>query len=260
MSYAWELQESGPADAARSVLLLPGGLNRARSYAELMAQPALAGVRLIAATLPGHCGTAAPGDFSIGTAARWAGDLADERGCDVVVGFSMGANVAVEMVATGAFSGPAVLLGIALSARDEPLFFRAICRLGDVLGGLPAATLLKMMGPVTKKVRVPAERQAEILSDLRSNDPRVMRKIFRDYLNYLHQQDDPAERLCRAEVPVWVVHSVKGDGGLTDDERRILGACPNTTVVTIPGATFFLPSEEPARIAEVVVQALARVG
>ena len=33
----WEMLESGPADAERTVLLLPGGLNTARSYAELMA-------------------------------------------------------------------------------------------------------------------------------------------------------------------------------------------------------------------------------
>jgi pimeloyl-ACP methyl ester carboxylesterase len=54
----WELRESGPPEADRTVLLLPGGLNTARSYAELMAQPALAAVRLVAATLPGHGGTA----------------------------------------------------------------------------------------------------------------------------------------------------------------------------------------------------------
>jgi hypothetical protein len=33
------------------VLLIPGGLNAARSYAELMAQPALSGVRPVAVAL-----------------------------------------------------------------------------------------------------------------------------------------------------------------------------------------------------------------
>ena len=65
MNTDWELVESGPPDAERTVLLLPGGLCRARSYAELMAQPALADVHLVAATLPGHGGTPAPDDFSI---------------------------------------------------------------------------------------------------------------------------------------------------------------------------------------------------
>ena len=49
------------------MLLLPGGLNRAGSYEELMAQLALAEVRLVAATLPGHGGTPHPPDFSIQT-------------------------------------------------------------------------------------------------------------------------------------------------------------------------------------------------
>jgi pimeloyl-ACP methyl ester carboxylesterase len=57
VSVDWETYESGPARADRTVLLLPGGLNTARSYAELMAQPVLADVRLVAATLPRHGGT-----------------------------------------------------------------------------------------------------------------------------------------------------------------------------------------------------------
>ena len=110
----WELRESGPADAYRTVLLLPGGLNSAGSYAELMAQPALASVRLVAVTLPGHAGTPPPDDFSIENLARLAAELAADVGCDVVVGFSMGASVALEMAASAAFSGPVVLLGLSL--------------------------------------------------------------------------------------------------------------------------------------------------
>ena len=60
MSFEWEIVESGPKSAGQTVLLIPGGLNTSRSYAELMAQPALAGVRLIAVTLPGHGGTPPP--------------------------------------------------------------------------------------------------------------------------------------------------------------------------------------------------------
>ena len=60
MSVDWQLRESGPADAGHTVLLLPGGLCGAGSYAELMAQPALAQTRLIAATLPGHAGAPPP--------------------------------------------------------------------------------------------------------------------------------------------------------------------------------------------------------
>jgi hypothetical protein len=58
---------------------------------------------------------------------------------------------------------------------------------------------------------------------------------------------------------MWIVHAEKGDGGLTDDERRTLDACPHAHVVTIPGAVFFLPNEIPERIAEIIGEALAVV-
>ena len=45
---------SGPADAEHTVLLLPGGWCTAVFYEELMAEPALAGIRLVAVTLPGQ--------------------------------------------------------------------------------------------------------------------------------------------------------------------------------------------------------------
>ena len=63
MGTDWEMVESGPPDAERTVLLLPGGMCSARSYAEVMAEPALAQMRLVAATLPGQAG-APPQRFS----------------------------------------------------------------------------------------------------------------------------------------------------------------------------------------------------
>jgi hypothetical protein len=47
------------------VLLLPGGWCTAVFYTELMAEPALAGIRLVAVTLPGNGGTPAPEKMSI---------------------------------------------------------------------------------------------------------------------------------------------------------------------------------------------------
>src|SRR5712691_6038081 len=137
MSVEWEAVESGPADADRTVLLIPGGLMSARSYAELMAQPALSGVRLVAVTLPGHAGAPPPDNFSIEAYARLAAGLAEDLGCDAVVGFSTGATVALEMAASGGFRGPVLLLGISLSPRDEPAFLRAVNRLAVPLGSLP---------------------------------------------------------------------------------------------------------------------------
>jgi pimeloyl-ACP methyl ester carboxylesterase len=260
MSLDWQIRESGPSGTGPTVLLLPGGLNTARSYAEVMAQPALAGVRLLAVTLPGHGGMPPPEDFSIENYARLAADLATDRGCDVVAGFSIGASVALEMVISGAFSGPVVLLGVSLSLRDEPAFLRAINRLGTVFGSLPAAAMRQILPLAARQARVPADRRAQLIADFRLNRPRDMRQIFSGYLSYLGRRDSPAARLCQAGKPAWVVHADKGDGGLTDDERRTLEACPDVTMVTIPGTSYFIPNEEPELVASLLLAALDRAG
>src|SRR6266478_5950754 len=99
----WDRRECGPGNARHTVLLLPGGLCTAVQYEELMAEPALADVRMIAVTVPGMGGTPAGKDLSIENLARLAAQCAADLGCDVVVGFSMGANIALEMSASGAF-------------------------------------------------------------------------------------------------------------------------------------------------------------
>jgi pimeloyl-ACP methyl ester carboxylesterase len=255
MDVDWQLREAGPTDAAHTVLLLPGGMCSAGSYAELMAEPALARIRLVAATLPGHAGAPPPDDYSLQNYARLTVELATKVGADVVCGFSAGASVAAEMVASGAFTGPAVLLGISLSAKDEPAFFRAIVRSGGVLGGLPASVLAKGAASMLKRVPVSDDRRDELREDFRKNNPQHMRRVLREYVRSLNAQERPAERLCRAGVETWVVHAEKGDGGLTDDERSTLEACPNAHLVTIPGKVFFLPNEAAGRIADILLEA-----
>jgi pimeloyl-ACP methyl ester carboxylesterase len=215
---------------------------------------------LVAATLPGHAGAPPPDDYSIDNYARLASELATKVGADVVVGFSMGASVALEMVVSRAFTGPAVPLGISLSAKDEPAFFRAIVRLGSVLGGLPAAVLAKGAASMVKRIPVSAERQDELRDDFHKNDPQHNRAGLREYLRWLHRHEDAAERLCQAGVPAWIVHAEKGDGGLTDDERRTLEKCPHAHLVTIPGSVFFLPNEVPERIADIILEAVSHAG
>src|SRR5437762_2349451 len=143
MEIEWELREAGPPDAERTVLLLPGGMCSAGSYAEVMTEPALAGTRLVAATLPGQAGAPPPDDYSLESYARLVTELATKVGADVLVGFSMGACIAVEMVTSGNFTKPVVLLGVSLSSKDEPAFFRGIVHLTRVLGSLPCTVLAK---------------------------------------------------------------------------------------------------------------------
>jgi len=248
----WELREQGPADAAQTVLLLPGGMCSAGSFAEVMAEPALADLRLVAATLPGQAGAPPADDSSVENYARLVSRLAEQVGADIVLGFSMGAVVAVEMVVSRAFSGPVVLLGVSLSTKDEPWFFRALVRLGA--GGL----LAKAAASMVKRIPASAERRDELRADFRRNASADAQQSLREYLGWLGRGRGRAQRLCDAGVPTWVVHAEKGDGGLTDEERRTLEGCPHVRLVTIPGHVFFLPNEVPGRIADVLVQAAGR--
>src|SRR5262249_51432797 len=167
------------------------------------------------------------------------------------------ASVALEMVASGGFVGPVVLLGISLSAQDEPAFFHAIVRLGAVLGSLPAAVLARGAASMVRQIAVSAERQHELRDDFRKNVPQHTMPALREYVRWLHRYEHPAERLCRAGVPTWIVHAEKGDGRLTVEERQALMACPNAHLVTIPGTVFFLPNQVPKPIADVILDALA---
>jgi pimeloyl-ACP methyl ester carboxylesterase len=253
----WQLFESGPADAEHTVLLLPGGMCSARSYLELTQQPSLSGLRLVAATMPGQAGAPSPDDYSQEAYGRATAHLAAKTGADVVVGFSMGANVALEMVEKKLFTGPTVLLGISLSLPDESAFLINAVRLSKVLGDVPLALMKTAAGPMVKRIPVPPERQAELAADFRRTSARDMRLGLREYLTWLKSGEDHAALLCRSGVPTWVVHAEKGDGGLTDAERRTLEACSTVEIVTIPGSVFFLPNEVPDQIASVVNDAVA---
>jgi pimeloyl-ACP methyl ester carboxylesterase len=252
----WQLVESGPEDADHTVLLLPGGMCSARSYLEVMQQPSLAGLRLVAATMPGHAGAPPPDDFSFETYARLTADLVAENGADVIVGFSMGANVALEMVEQKLFTGPTVLLGISLSTPDESAFFLNVVRLSNLAGMWPLAVMKKAAGSMVKGIPVPPERQAELAADFRKTDTRDMRPGLREYLKWLNSGEDHATMLCQSGVPTWVVHAEKGDGGLTAAERGTLQACSTVKVVTIAGHVFFLPNEVPDQIASVINDAV----
>jgi pimeloyl-ACP methyl ester carboxylesterase len=223
-----------------------------------MAEPGLGGTRLVAATLPGNAGAPPLNDCSIENCARVTAELAKRVSADVVVGYSNGASVAFEMVVSGSFSGPVVLLGISLSSGDESAFFRAIVQSSKVLGSIPSRVLAKVAALMIKRTPLSAERKRELQEDFRRNVPHDTTRALRAYVSWLHRQEHPADRLCRAGVQTWIVHAQKGDGGLTLDERKTLEACPHVHVVTIPGEAFFLPNEASAPIAQVILEALGQ--
>src|SRR3954447_5305829 len=191
----WELRESGPAGADHAVLLLAGALVTAAYYDDVLAEPKLmeASVRFVAATLPGFGGTQPPDDLSMDNYARLAGNLAADFGCDAVVGHSLGANVAIEMLAAGHFSGPLVLLAPSFSREDESRFPRALDRISRVLGHLPYAAMLKVIGPAMKS-GLPPDRRDALIAELKNTAPRSPRRQTRRYLEYLDHHGTLAPR------------------------------------------------------------------
>ncbi len=61
-------------------------------------------------------------------------------------------------------------------------------------------------------------------------------------------------------MPIWVVFGERDDVGLADTERDVLLRCPTTSLVTIPGCGHMIPDQEPGRVADLVVAALAAAG
>ena len=259
MREAWELLTAGPSDADRSALLLPGGANAARSYDLVMAEPALTGVRLVATTLPGMAGAPLTDDVSVPAMARRAGELAEEQRCDVVVGFSHGATVALEMLLAGHFHGPVVLLGISLTTEDEAAFFRGAVRASQRFGSWPLALLLRLLPLMARTAKTPKPHKQDLIADLKQNKAADAVQVIGPYLDYIAADVDYAARLAASGSRVWVVHAEKGDGGLTDAERATLEAAPDVTVVTIPGSVFLLPDEAPEPVATAIAEAVAAV-
>ena len=218
MRESWELLTAGPPDADRSVLLLPGGANAARSFNLVMADPGLSGVRLVATTLPGMAGAPVSEDVSIPALSRRAGELAKEHGCDVVVGFSHGATVALDMVLSGHFQGPVVLLGISLTTEDEAAFFRGVVRASQKVGSWPMAALLRLMPLMARSAKTPDAAQEGTDRGLQAEQSQRfgsgVRRVPR-----LHRR---RPGLCRRAGRVWQsrVGGPRREGGRRPHRRR----------------------------------------
>jgi pimeloyl-ACP methyl ester carboxylesterase len=168
----------------------------------------------------------------------------------------LGANVAIEMVAAGHFSGSLVLLSPSFSRQDESKVPRALDRLGRVLGHLPYAAMLKLIGPAMKS-SLPPDRRDALIAELQNNDPRFLRRQTRRYLEYLDRRGSLAPRLCESGTRSWVVFGEHDDIGLTGNERHVLEGCAQVTLVMISDAGHFTLNEKPGMIADVVLDAVA---
>src|SRR6476660_5224575 len=244
MREAWERLIVGPTDADQSVLLLPGGACSARSFDLVMAEPALSGVRLVATTLPGNAGAPVAAEVSIPEMARRAGELAQDNHCDVVVGFSYGATIALDMVLSGHFQGPVVLLGLSPTTPDESTFFRYVVRASQRVGRWPMALLFRLMPLMARSAETSQQHKKDLIEDFKQNRAGDAVRVCGEYLDHIAADRDFAAELAASGSPAWVVHAEKnGDGGLTDSERATLQAADNVTLVTVSGSVFLLPDQ-----------------
>ncbi|MFC5668471.1 alpha/beta fold hydrolase [Kitasatospora misakiensis] len=259
----WDIRESGPADAPHRVLLLPGGLCGTVFYADMMAAPPLAEapIRLVAATVPGHAGTVAPADVSMENYAAITGALAAEYGCTAVVGHSIGANIALEMVAAGHFSGPVVLLSPTFSRPDEPRALSVATKLGHVpgLGGLIWPAML-WLAPKAMASSLPERRRAELLADLGKNSAPFCRRAMDEYFAYLDRHGSLVPRLCGSGARAWVVRGDRDEIGLTDSEHAGLAACPSVSLEVVPDSGHLVLVEQPEAVARLVRDAVLGTG
>jgi pimeloyl-ACP methyl ester carboxylesterase len=251
----WDIRESGPSDAKSTVLLFPGGMCTAVFFESIMDALVAAPVHVVAATLPGFGGTPAPADFSMEYYASLAGKLAGELQADIVGGHSLGGNVALEMAARGEFDGPVLLLSPTFSREDEARELGVLDRLGAVpgIGQLAWLAMLKAM-PKAMGKRFPAERRDALVAGMANNDPRFCRRGVRTYFEYLDAHGSLVPRLCQSGVKSYVVFGDSDEIGLTDQERSGLEACPDVTLITVADATHGLIIEQPARIAELILE------
>src|SRR6476620_11888718 len=175
-----------------------------------MADPRLSGVRLVATSLPGMAGAPVSEDVSVPALSRRAGELAEEHGCDVVAGFSHGATVALDMVLSGHFQGPVVLLGISLTTADEAAFFRAVVRASQKVGRWPMATMLRLMPVMARTAKTSQAHKKELIEDFKQNKAGDAVLVCAEYLDYIAEDRDFAAQLAASGQPVWVVHAEKG--------------------------------------------------
>lgn len=255
----WETHTVGPADSTRTVLMLPGALCSAEFFEDVMGEAALAGVRLVAVTVPGWTGTTPLADVSMENYAREIGRVAAELKADVVVGHSVGANYALEMAALGVFKGPVVLLSPSFSREDEFKELNSLDKIGRVpgIGALAWWLALKTVPGQTKK-ELPPERGQVLADEMKRNRVAFCRPAIRKYFEYLDQYGNLVPRLCASGVRAWVVFGTEDAVGLKDEERRGLEECPTVTLTTVKGTHMFLV-EEPVGTAEVIAEAVAAV-
>ena len=257
----WPLLQSGPVDAAHTVLLLPGGLCTAAFYDDVMKALAGSDVRCVAITMPGFGGTPPTREPTTESHAAFASAVADRVGASVIVGHSAGANVALEMAATGVFKGPIVLLSPTFSIEDEMQEFIKVSRIGRVpiVGAIVWRLMAVMIGTLFKDAfpeGFSQEQKQRLIAEVKRNRAKDIRGLATSNLDYFERYGSVAQRLCDARVKAWVAFGDKDQVKISDEEKRLLSSCPDVTLVTIPNATHMILTDQPVATADLILTSL----
>jgi pimeloyl-ACP methyl ester carboxylesterase len=249
---SWDIKRSGPDDAATTVLLLAGGMCGTTAFDQIASELRDAPVQLVAATIPGMAGSEQPAQPTIEHYAAITGELAAEVGADVVGGHSLGANIALEMAACGAYRAPLLLLSPSFSREDEVSALGVLSRLGRIplAGGLLWRVAIAAI-PHSMPKHLPG--RDELVADMRRNDPAFCRRAVRAYFEYLDAHGSVARRLCNTGVRAVVAFGDNDEIGLTEAERVTLEACDDVTLATIADATHMLICEQPRVCADLLL-------
>lgn len=255
-----------PKEARHRVLLLPGLLCTHFIYHHVIEDPKLkeSNVYLEAADPPGFADHEADEgfDFAIPSYAKWLSDRASQIECDLVVGHSFFANVLVEAIRQGRYSGKTILLSPSLDWKAEDglsrflyyvLKFPAILHVANVSDFIVWMVKHCFLRSILKDyfAKETLARMPHILEDVvkmaRGTSPRLGRVLYLSFFDSIPWKGTLAGNLQHARSPVLFVRGesdsmrfnpVTGDG--------LEQCCPNVLIVPpIKDVGHFVMLEKP---------------
>jgi pimeloyl-ACP methyl ester carboxylesterase len=259
----WLLVEQGPREARFRVLFLPGLQGSDLVFSKLMSLKSLddAGVHLIAGNPPGFKGLPAPAgfDYSVEAYAGLVEALADAEKIDLIVGHSFAGNVLIEVAARGKYRGKLFMISPSLDRDAESKDLRGLDSMSrkPVMSGLYWWLTYKMMRSVFAPYFDDQELLAAVTADGKKIPRAVGRKILTGYFDHIDKHGNLARRLTETKVPVVYARGDKDDIGFTDAHRAELESNRLISLHTIPEARHFAMVDNPAGVAEVIIETLS---
>lgn len=157
----------------------------------------------------------------------------------------------LEMVLSGQFHGPAVLLGLSLTTADESRMFRAVVRASQRVGRWPITVLLRLMPLMARSAKTDPEHKKELTEDFKRNPVTNRGDVVEVHAPH-------GDRPCHVGQPG--VGGPRRERRLRTHRRRAgnTRGGPQCDLGIIPGSVVLLPDEVPQRIAEVISATIAQ--